>query len=45
MRIYIAGGGHTAEFVARRLIREGNEQVIVGKGVKRITNTEVRSPA
>ncbi len=29
MRIFIAGGGHTAEFVARRLIREGNELVII----------------
>jgi hypothetical protein len=45
MRIDIAGGGYIDEFVARRLIREGNELVIVGKGVKRITNTEVRSPA
>lgn len=31
MRIVIAGGGHAADFIARRLIREGNELVIVEK--------------
>lgn len=29
MRILLAGGGHTAEFIARRLIREGNELTIL----------------
>lgn len=29
MRIFIAGGGHTAEYIARRLIREDNELVII----------------
>jgi len=29
MRIYFAGGGHCAEYIARRLIREGHDLVIV----------------
>ncbi len=29
MRIFIAGGGHCGEFIARRLVREGNEVCIV----------------
>ena len=29
MRIFIAGGGHTAEYIARRLIREGSDLVII----------------
>jgi trk/ktr system potassium uptake protein len=29
MRIFVAGGGQSAEFIARRLIREGNELVIL----------------
>ena len=29
MRIFIAGGGHCGEFIARRLIREGNEICLI----------------
>ncbi|MGD2055357.1 MAG: Trk system potassium transporter TrkA [Gammaproteobacteria bacterium] len=29
MRIFVAGGGQSAEFIARRLIREGNQLVIL----------------
>lgn len=35
MRIFIAGGGQTAEFIARRLIREGNELVIIDRDPER----------
>jgi trk system potassium uptake protein TrkA len=45
MRIYIAGGGHTAEFVARRLIREGNELVIIERDPSRIHFLEAQLDA
>jgi len=45
MRIFIAGGGHTAEFIARRLIREGNELVIVERDPARCLHLEAHLDA
>jgi len=35
MRIFVAGGGQSAEFIARRLIREGHELVILEADAER----------
>lgn len=40
MRIFVAGGGQSAEFIARRLIREGNELVILEKDGERCAYLE-----
>jgi trk system potassium uptake protein TrkA len=45
MRIFLAGGGQTAEFTAKRLIREGNEVVIVEQDVARCQHLEAHLDA
>jgi trk/ktr system potassium uptake protein len=45
MRIFVAGGGQTAEFITRRLIREGNELVMLEPDGVRCTYLEARLDA
>ena len=40
MKILIAGGGHAATLVARRLIREGNDVVMVEENQERCQELE-----
>jgi trk system potassium uptake protein TrkA len=45
MRIFIAGGGHCGEFIARRLIREGNDVYIVEQDEERCRYLEAHLDA
>jgi len=45
MRIFVAGGGQTAEFITRRLIREGNELVMMEPDAARCAYLEARLDA
>jgi trk system potassium uptake protein TrkA len=45
MRIFIAGGGQTAECIAKRLIREGNELVVIEQEAARCQFLEVHLDA
>jgi trk system potassium uptake protein TrkA len=45
MRIFIAGGGQSAEFIARRLIREGNELVMLEADRERCSYLEAHLDA
>ena len=45
MRIFVAGGGHTGELITRRLIREGNELVMLEPDGARCTYLEAHLDA